>query len=266
MIIDFHTHAFPPSLAKRALAGLSARSNLTPVTDGTVPDLIAKMDAWNVDRAVICNIATNPKQNVNVNNFAIATKEEYGSRVTPLGSIHPAFTAPAEEIARLHNAGIPGLKIHPDYMEHTIDDPAYDVIFDTAAELGMFIITHAGFDAYSPHKIWATPDGILNRIRRSPRTIFICAHFGGFTLWDEVEEKLMGQPIYIDTSLGIVGKLSREQATRMLGKHDPSRILFGSDCPWCSMAETREYVDSLSLTDRIKEQIFRENAQRLLNG
>jgi len=264
MLIDFHTHAFPPAIAERALAGLATRSNLTPVTDGTVPGLIDKLDTWHINRAVICNIATNPKQTANVNNFAIATMEEYGSQVTPLGSIHPAFISPEEEIVRLHRAGIPGLKIHPDYMEYAIDDPAFDVIFDTAASLGMFIITHAGFDVYSPHKIWATPNGILNRIRRSPRTTFICAHFGGLTLWDEVEATLMGQPIYIDTSMGFFGKLSKEQATRMLKKHDSSRILFGSDCPWSTSAATLEYVDSLALSDDVKEQIYSENARHLL--
>ena len=36
MIIDFHTHAFPDSMAEKAVGKLAKTANLTPVGDGTV--------------------------------------------------------------------------------------------------------------------------------------------------------------------------------------------------------------------------------------
>lgn len=265
MLIDFHTHAFPDKLAERALGVLSAKARMVPGTNGTIDSLLAVMDRCGVDRAVVCNIATNPKQMFNVNNFAIETMHNYGDRLTPLGSINPQAERQSEEIERLHNAGIVGLKLHPDYMGFSIEDKIYDEIFDTAAELGMFIITHAGFDVASTAKIWATPDGILKRLARNPKTTFVCAHFGGNMMWTEVEEKLLGKNLYIDTSMGIVEGLSRDQASRMLNKHDGERILFGSDCPWSDPRETYEYIDSLSLSEDRKEKIFSKNARTLLN-
>ena len=71
MIIDFHTHAFPEKLAARALNTLKVKIDREPNTDGTTDGLISKMNDWGIDFSVICNIATNPRQQENVNTFAI---------------------------------------------------------------------------------------------------------------------------------------------------------------------------------------------------
>ena len=264
MLIDFHTHAFPDTLAPRAIPSLQEKINVQPETDGTLSSLIRKMDEWGVSRAVICNIATNPRQNAKVNDFAISTLREHGDRLVPLGSINPGLEDIAGEMERLKQNGIRGIKIHPDYMEYEIDSPAFDEIFDIAAELGMFIVTHAGFDVCSPNKIWASPDRIAKRIKNSPRSTLICAHFGGNMVWDEVIEKLCGDRIYIDTSLCTVSKMPKETATKLLLAHSSDKILFGSDCPWCSSRETFEYIDSLKLSDDLKEKIYYKNAENLI--
>ena len=129
MTIDFHTHAFPDKIAQRALSSLAARVNCTPLTDGTVSGLLGKMDEWTVDRAVVCNIATNPKQTVNVNNFATETNSLHGNRLTALGSVNPGYDDIHGELKRIAGAGIPGIKIHPEYMGHTVDDPVFATFF-----------------------------------------------------------------------------------------------------------------------------------------
>ncbi len=264
MLIDFHTHAFPDSLAPRAMAALSEPIRVPPVTDGTLDGLDSLMRLSGIDRSVICNIATNAHQTENVNSFAIRTLRERGDRFTPLGSIHPDYPHPEREIDRLHGAGIPGLKLHPDYMGFFIDDPAFDDIFSLCSEYGMFVLIHAGFDVYSPALIHATPERILRRLERSPETVLVAAHFGGNALYDEVEETLIGHDLYIDASLGMLMNLDPAQAARLLGKHDAERILFGSDCPWASPLETFRWLDALPLPADRKEKLFYRNAVRLL--
>lgn len=266
MLIDFHTHAFPDKIAARAIASLAARAKYVPETDGTVASLLAKMDDWGVDRAVVCNIATNVKQQTNVNDFAIQTKTDHGDRLTPLGSVHPEAPNIAEEIERIHKAGLPGLKLHPDYMERSFSDPLYGPILDTAAQLGMFVIIHAGFDVVSPEKIHATPEDILTVIRRHPKLKLICAHYGNNCLWDSVEMKLAGQKIWIDTSMGSKEGLSPTQAKRILQKHDSDRILFGSDAPWCDARQNANYLEGLGLSSALLDKIFYQNAETLLGG
>ena len=264
MIIDIHSHAFPEKIVKRAMSSLCTASRIKPETNGTVESLISAMDKDGIDMAAVCNIATNPNQNENVNLFAIETKEKYASRLFPLGSLHPLYPEKEKEIKILKNSGIRGIKIHPDYMGFSLDDPAFDEIFELAASYDMFVITHAGFDVYSPDKVYANPDSVLRRISRSPKTKFICAHLGGNMMWKEVEEKLIGHDIYIDTSLSTSFGVSPEQVHRIIKKHDPEKILFGSDCPWASPRKTAELIDSLPLTDDLKEKIFEKNARTLL--
>jgi predicted TIM-barrel fold metal-dependent hydrolase len=266
MLIDFHTHAFPDKIAQSALAQLAARAKIQPVTDGSAAGLLENMKLCGVDRSVVCNIATNVKQQTNVNTFAIQLHEEYGDKLTSLGSVHPDADNIAAEIERIHAAGLPGIKLHPDYMQRFIDDPAYTPILDAAAELGMFVVIHAGFDAYSPNTIHATADGILTVIRRHPKLKLICAHYGNNFLWDTVEARLAGQNIWIDTSMGCREALSPAQAKRILEKHDSDRILFGSDSPWCSPRENAEYLESLGLASALLDKIFYKNALALLEG
>ncbi len=266
MLIDFHTHAFPDKIAERAIASLAARAKYVPETDGTVSSLLAKMDGWQVDRAVVCNIATNVKQQNHVNDFAIRTKADHGDRLIPLGSVHPESPNIADELARIHEAGLPGIKLHPDYMAHSFADPLYGPILDTAAQLGMFVVIHAGFDVVSPEKIHATPEDILTVIRRHPTLKLVCAHYGSNCLWDSVEMKLAGQKLWIDTSMGCKEGLSPRQAKRILQKHDCDRILFGSDAPWCSARQNADYLEGLGLSSTLLDKIFSGNAQALLGG
>ena len=264
MIIDFHTHAFPDKLAPKALPVLAGRVGYAPFGDGTVSDLIRTMDESGIDRSVICNIATNPKQQTNVNNFALETLEKYPDRLIPLASINPFSDNINEELNRMKAAGISGIKLHPDYMELPLDAPEFDPIFDRCTELGFFIIIHAGFDVCSPHRIHATPDMILRRLARNTGIRLVCAHYGSNMMWDEMEQKLCGKNLWIDTSMGMLEGLSPLQARRILESHDPTKILFATDFPWCSPKANIDFIRSLGLSDELTECIFHRNAEALL--
>jgi predicted TIM-barrel fold metal-dependent hydrolase len=206
-IIDFHTHAFPDALAPRAVAQLTinaAASGYTPLTDGTVAGLIASMDRAGIAKSVVCNIATNPRQMKKVNDFAISCMEN--PRLIPLGSVNPHGT-PEEidtELNRLKAAGIPGIKVHPDYMKVEIDSEKFTPILAACAEKNLFVITHAGFDPVEPDHIHCAPDMVLRVMDRHPALKLVVAHTGGFDREEEVLEKLCGAPVWLDTSLSAV--------------------------------------------------------------
>lgn len=263
MKIDFHTHAFPENIASRAIDTLKTKINRVPETDGTLDDLSSKMKLWGIDYSVVCNIATNPKQTPKVNSFAIDSLKKY-PHIISLGSIHPEYDDAEGEIKRIKDAGIPGIKIHPDYMNHDIDDGSFDEIFEICSSLGLFVITHAGLDVCSPDHIHATPDMILRVIENHPKLKLICAHFGANCMWDEVLEKLCGKDIWIDTSLAYVEPHDSSQLRDIILNHDPDRILYGSDCPWCPPYDNVKFIEGFDLTDEFYEKIFETNARNLL--
>lgn len=264
MLIDFHCHAFPENLASRALNSLKVHIRTEPYTDGTIEGTISKMDEWGVDRSVICNIAVTPKQTTNVNNFAVDTVRKYSDRIIPLGSINPFFDDPYGEARRLADSGIKGIKIHPDYMKVPVDSPDFDKVFDAAMDNDLFVVTHAGLDVCSTDFVYASPELILKRLKRSPGIKLICAHAGGNMMWNEVMKKLIGQDIYIDTSLLCTMMIPEETAAAILTNHPSDRILFGSDCPWCSPVSNRDFILSLGLSDDLNNSIFYRNALNLL--
>ena len=269
-IIDFHTHAFPDKLAPRAIAQLTinaAASGYTPLTDGTVDGLIASMDRAGITRSVVCNIATNARQMAKVNDFAISSAQN--PRLIPLGSLHPEATETEldHELNRLTQAGLAGIKIHPDYVGVEIDAPAFDPILARCEARGMLVVTHAGFDPSSPHRFHCTPDMVLRVMSRHPRLKLVVAHTGGFDCERDVLNKLCGAPVWLDTSLCAL-RHARSASTgelcgEILRKHDPSRILFATDTPWSDPAAELDFVRSLGLGDGLIDQILHGNAEKL---
>ena len=270
-IIDFHTHAFPDALAPRAIAQLTinaAASGYTPMTDGTVDGLISSMNKAGISRSVICNIATNPRQMVKVNDFAISLQGN--DRLIPLGSINP-FASVGEilcELDRLREAGIHGIKIHPDYMGVEIDDKAFTPIFNGCVERNLFVITHAGFDPVQPDHIHCTPDMVLRVADRHHDLKLVVAHAGGFDREAEVLEKLCGVPVWLDTSLCAIRRAKSAEWGHLCGeilrKHDASRILFATDTPWSDPAAEIAFIRSLGLSEEVTEDILYRNAESLL--
>ncbi len=264
MVIDFHTHCFPDTLAPRAIASLTAGAEpfgFVPHTDGTAASAEAMLRAAGIDRGVVCNIATNAHQQRKVNDFAIATNARRGM-LTALGSVHPDSDCIEAELDRIAAAGIRGIKLHPDFVATDIDDARFAPILAGAAARGLFVITHAGFDPVSPTHVHATPAMLRRVLDDHPSLTLIAAHVGGMRMCRAVLDELVGTRIYIETSMAqrmTVEGLGEEVAA-ILRSHDPARILFGSDLPWMSPRESLQFCRSLGLPERI----FGENAAALL--
>ncbi len=264
MIIDFHTHAFPNNVAEKAIPKLSGIGGILPWGDGTVSNLISRMDDWGIDRSVILNIATNPKQQTNVNNFAIEINKA-DPRLYALGSLNPDSDNISDEARRLRDSGIRGIKIHPDYMGWELDNEKFDAVYGAAVENELFVVTHSGWDFISPDHIHCTPEMIVRVLDKFPSLTLVAAHMGAYRMWDEVERLLLGRKnLYIETSLAPKDGLDKTRFARMLNSHDSDKILFGSDFPWCNSGRAFEYVNSLNITSKLKDKLFSKNALSLL--
>lgn len=265
MIIDFHTHIFPDSLAPKAIASLQATAQMPVTFDGTAGGLISLMKNDGVDRSVVLNTVTNERQAPKVNAFALDTDKSYDSLI-PFCSIHPLNENIYQTLAELKAQGIRGIKHHPDYVGIEFDDERMNPLFEAASELEMPMVIHAGYDPVSPDKIHASPDMILNVLERFPKLILVVAHLGGVQKWDEVASKLCGKRLYLDTAfccerIGItVG-----QGKAIFDSHPHDRILFGSDAPWASPSEVLDFISKLGLSDESTELVLHKNAERLLH-
>ena len=262
MLIDTHTHAFPDAIAQKAIASLQKTAGIAAAFDGTVSGLRALLARDGVGRAFLLNTATNARQVDNVNAFALSL---LGDKViVPFCSFHPLADSPYEKLKRLKDAGIKGIKLHPDYIGIALDDSSMAPLLSAITELGMPLVIHAGFDPYSPGVIHASPDMILRVLARYPGITLIAAHLGGIRVWDELYEKLCGRELYFDTAFCCERTgLTRGQAKRIFDAHPRERILFGSDAPWATPSEVLGFVKSVVTDGETLEMITHGNAERL---
>lgn len=261
MVIDFHTHCFVNSLAPAAIATLEKNAKIKALHDGTLAGLTAFMAECGVDRFVVQPVATKPSQVPVINEWA---KNNGNEKAVFFGALHPDdpdFLAAAQ---KLKADGIKGVKFHPDYQNFYADDEKMMPLYEAMRDLGLIAMLHAGWDIGLPAPIRCTPLMISRVIKNVPGLKLVAAHMGGHALWRDVEETLLGLPLYIDTSYSHY-VLQDEGMVRMIKKHGADRVLFGSDSPWKRADDDVRTIMGFDLPLEDKEAILYKNAAALLS-
>ena len=259
--IDIHTHAFPDALAGRAIPYLEAEAFWPGVADGTTGALLAGMDEAGVEVSVICNIATKPSQTKVIVEWCGQIRSD---RLEPLASVHPEDPEGPDWIGRIADAGLAGIKLHPMYQSFAADDERMDPVYAAAAQTGLLVTFHCGRDiAYPPEDDRASPRRIRNVLDRHPGLKVVATHLGGWRDWDAVEEHLLGQDVYFETSFTL-GHLAARRVADMIRRHRADRMVFGSDWPWNAQADEIARVRSLQLPEDLEERLLATNAAELL--
>ena len=291
MIVDIHTHTFPDKIAAKTIAALKARSHTVPFTDGTVSDLLKKAADAGISLSVILPVATSPGQVRHINDSSVRINEQYdGKGVFSAGAIHPDFTDYREELKRIFALGLKGIKVHPVYQGTDLDDIRYLRIFDEAASLGLFVITHTGLDIGYEGAHRCTPAMARHVAENMPHLRLVLAHMGGWLNWDEVTDQLADTSVLLDTafSTGSIHKgdsywdagfgpldpqgawkdgtsmLDEAQFMELFSAFGADRILFGTDSPWGSQAESLAFMRSLPVSANELEKMLGANAAKLL--
>ena len=281
MIFDFHTHTFPERIAAAAVEKLQRASHTKPFSDGTEDGLRASMSKAGIDGSLVLPVATSPRQVVHINDASIAMNNAAPQTgVYSFGCMHPDFEDYAAELARLAAEGVKGIKLHPVYQDVSFDDPRTLRLLEKAAELGLIVLIHAGYDVAFPGVERGTPRMVRNAMRSVGPFKLVLAHMGGWRCWEEAAELLAGSGVYIDTSFSLGsmtpngdGFYQDEQELRLM---DPERfirivraygadhVLFGSDSPWADQADAVAGIRELPLAESEKRMALYDNAARLL--
>lgn len=258
--IDIHTHIFPEKIAASTLQKLEKVIGVTPSTNGLKEGLIAACDAAGIETAVIQPVVTRPEQFDSIIRFASQFQE---GRLISWGGIHPADENYKEHLRTINSMGFKGLKVHPDYQDVMFNDIRMKRLISYANELGLFVITHAGFDPISKDLVHCTPKIVHEVLRDVRPDKLILAHMGGNDFSEEVEELLIGEDVYLDTSY-VLRLLPKDRLIYALTHHHPDKILFGTDSPWSCQKSDTEYFRSLEIDQELKEKIAWKNAENIL--
>jgi len=273
LIIDIHTHAFDDRIAKNAMEILSSRSGIDYSFDGTVSGLAASMKKAGIHMSVIQPVATKPSQVTKINDWAagVNAASKRAAEASPgtlppiisFGAIHPDYEGWREELHRIREMGLLGIKLHPDYQGFFLDEDRMVPIYQEAIRLGLILLIHSGLDIGLPEPVHCTPERIARLLPLFAGEKVIFAHMGAYQMYDDVEKYLLGSDIFIDTSFAI-SKMDRAQALSIIRGHGPEKVLFGTDAPWTDQSRELDYIMNLGLTPAELEAILGKNSAHLL--
>ena len=80
--------------------------------------------------------------------------------------------------------------MHPYYQDYFLNEERLTPFYRALSDTGLLLVVHCGYDIAFPHIRCADPAQILQLHRDFPDLRLIATHFGGWELWDEVEEML----------------------------------------------------------------------------
>jgi predicted TIM-barrel fold metal-dependent hydrolase len=281
MIIDFHTHTFPNSIADRAIKKLSHTAGVRPFSDGTEIGLSASTRLAGIDLAVILPVATSPQQVSTINDSSARINEHISETgLFSIGAIHPDTPDYKQVIRTVRDLGLRGIKIHPVYQGCALDDDRFLNIMSYAAELGLFTVTHTGIDIGFPELDLCSPHMARSVWHHLGNIPLVLAHMGGWGQWQDVPELLSETGFMLDTAFSTgtlhtaegfkepvtsIPLLDKDGFLRIYHAFGPSRILFGTDSPWSDPTESIDFIRSLDLSESDFELIMSGNARRLLS-
>ena len=281
MIIDFHTHIFPPHVREDRAGYLQRDPTFAEMYGSprakiaTAEELLRSMDAAGVEVSVALGFAWRDQQDcVRHNDYLLEAAGKSGGRIVPFCTVNPsAGEDAAREVERCAAGGARGVgELRPDSQGWALDGPVGEMLAETASRRGLILLFHVtepvGHEY--PGKQGLGLESFYRFLGRAEGVPVVGAHLaGGLPLYAPMPA-LRKSPAdaYVDTA-----------ALRYL--YDPSvlpgvasasgglggeRLLFGSDFPLISQAAALSDVRGSGLEEAALRRVLGENAARLLGG
>ncbi|MEG6511131.1 amidohydrolase family protein [Desulforamulus ruminis] len=258
MFIDMHAHFFPESIAFKVTHQLADYYEVDVPYQGTLEEYQNLIQRQGVDAAVFFTVATVPAQVKIANDWAIRNTK---GPLIGFGTLHPDYQDIDGEIQKLKRAGIKGIKFHPNFQQFYMDDPKALSMYERIVS-DFIVLFHVGDTPF--RKDFSSPTRMSRILDLFPGMQVVAAHMGGWQMWDQALEHLVGREVYFDTSSS-AGFLAPEKFKQMIREHGYRRILLGSDYPISDPLKESQYLDGLNLKDHEYRGILGENARKLLS-
>jgi predicted TIM-barrel fold metal-dependent hydrolase len=251
VIVDVHTHTPRHRVAapERAVENAAWRPDQARPTSLTWEGQMAALEV--VDRAIVFNIADDPRQPVEKWDLMYATPEvnddtaefarAYPDKLIGFLTVHPHDPGALDEIERATgDLGLRGIKLGPNYQNFDpLGEEAWRV-FRRAEELGLPILLHQGT---SPNRFadldYAHPRHIDRVAMAFPNLRMILAHMAHPWQADCIAVIRKHPNVYADISAQFYRPWSYYNAFRLATEWGAlGKLLFGSDLPIATPAET----------------------------
>ena len=272
MIVDVHTHIFPPRMIEdrarlaAADAGFAALYAQPKAKMATAAELLASMDAAGVDVAVACGFWWARGEHAAEHRaYLLDAATQAGGRILPFVPI--ASDEPPSALNAAVEAGARGLGELR--AGATLDEATTDLV-RRAGVCGLAVLAHCSEEVghtYPGKAGGLTPGGLWTLAQAAPETTLIAAHWGGgfpfYGAMPEVRAHLEGGRVVFDTAaMPLLYEPRLFAAARALV--GGGLVLWGSDFPLRDQRGDRAGIEA-ALTDAAERAaVLGGNAARLL--
>lgn len=259
-VIDTHAHIYPDAIAQRAAESIGDFYHIPMCLDGTLGQLMQRGAAAGISRFLVHSVAVTPSRVHSINDYLMGVCAAHPDRLIGFGTLHPDYPDIPGELARMRAGGLQGVKLHPDFQKFLLDSDAAVAMFREMARQNMPALVHTGDSRYP----YSQPQRMARALEKAEGLRVICAHLGGWSVWDEAWKTLAGKPgVWVDTSSSLYA-LTPQTAVDIIRRYGVERVFFGTDYPMWEPDKELQRLMALPLSEREREMILHENFERFL--
>lgn len=256
-IIDAHAHIFPEKIADKASEAIGDFYDLPMNSGGGSKTLLEQEKECGVEKMLVCSSALSAKNVESINTF-IASEVAAHPEFVGLASLHKDYENYKEEISRIKELGLKGIKFHSDMQKTDIDDKALYPVYEEIQKQNLPVLLHMGDDRYD----YSSPARMVKVAKDFPGITFIGAHFGGYLRWHESIDNPLLDNVYYDTCSSLAF-MKKGQAEEFINRFGADRFFFGTDFPmWDTKGEIERFM-ALDLDEEAKQMILYGNFARV---
>lgn len=257
-IIDIHTHIYPDAIAAKAAQNVRDYYQIGRNMNGTPEMLLERGGIAGISQYVILPVAVRPENVASINHFILEQVQKHPCFLG-FGTLHAGMENIGEAAEGIMNAGLRGIKFHPDCQRFDIDDPrlfpAYEAI---QGKIPVFL--HLGDKRYN----YSHPARLRKVLQLFPRLNAMAAHFGGYSMYETACRELKDTNCIMDISSSMMF-MPEGVPEHYINLYGAERIAFGTDYPvWDPVEEVAQFL-RLKLTQEQQEQIAWKTAAEFLN-
>jgi predicted TIM-barrel fold metal-dependent hydrolase len=274
VIIDFHTHVFPPEVRSRRADYLDRDGTFAEMYTSAkakvavAEDLAESMQNSGVDISIALGFAWREQEMiVRHNDYLLETAMRGEGRILPFCTVNMNEEGAEKEIERVAAAGVRGLgELRPESQGWDINGAAGQRLGELALKHGLILVFHVTEPAghQYPGKYGCSLSSFVRFAADHRRVRIVGAHYGGglpFFLDQEARQPV--SRVMIDTAAR--GYLYTPEEHRLALTRAPGRILFGSDYPLLPQKREIEGIRSDTPDPNVADAILGGTAAGLLD-
>ena len=214
--------------------------------------LIEQMDEFEVEKTFLC------PSNFQNNDDVVDAVQAYPDRIVPFVWVNPALDDVEKKLEKyINQEGFKGIKMQPLFDSFVADDPVVYPVMDFARAYNIPVFIHCG------HPPFSLPWSIALLAEQYPDVKVTMIHMGH------------GHGVYIDASLKMARRYNNlylEMSGMPMGSKikeayetvGSDSIMFGIDSPFHHPTVEIQKVLSCGLDEKAQQDVFYNNAKKLL--